>query len=69
MKEDKKEALKWIRKAAEQGDMDAQFLLGVCYSGYEGIPENKTEAVKWFRAAAGQGSEEAQAVLDDLGVK
>ena len=26
------EAAKWFRKAAEQGDTDAQYRLGICYS-------------------------------------
>ena len=66
MKEDKAEGVKWLKKAAEQGDLDAQFLLGVCYSGMDGIKEDKAEARKWLRAAADQGCEEAQEALDEL---
>ena len=54
------EATKWIRKAAEQGHPDAQFLLGTCYENGEGVPQNHTEAAKWFRKAADQGYALAQ---------
>jgi TPR repeat protein len=53
------EALKWYRKAAEQGDADAQTYLGRHYNG-EGVLQDYAEAVKWLRKAAEQGDEEAQ---------
>ena len=53
--ENKGEAIKWYRKAAEQGDPDAQFHLGLCYDEGCGVPENKAEAIKWFQKAAEQG--------------
>ena len=49
-----------IREAAEQGDAEAQYKLGIAYSHGQGIPENPVEAVKWFRRAAEQGHEKAQ---------
>ena len=57
------EAVKWFRKAAEQGDASAQFNLGVMYANGEGVPEDDQEAVRWYRKAAGQGSAEAQYCL------
>ncbi len=49
------EAVKWWRKAAEQGHALAQSALGDMYCIGEGVPENYAEAVKWYRKAAEQG--------------
>jgi len=54
------EAVKWYRKAAEQGHADAQCNLGLCYDIGAGTVENKPEAVKWYRKAAEQGNAPAQ---------
>ncbi|MDO4819232.1 MAG: tetratricopeptide repeat protein, partial [Prevotella sp.] len=54
------EAVKWFRKAAEQGDAQAQHNLGVCYANGRGVTKSDTEAVKWYRKAAEQGLAEAQ---------
>ena len=53
-------AVKWYRKAAEQGDSDAQCNLGACYYEGNGVGRNKTLAVKWYRKAAEQGDIDAQ---------
>ena len=66
VEQDHEEAVKWYRKAADQGDADAQFNLGVMYYNGEGVPEDDKEAVKWWRKAAEQGHAEAQYFLDDL---
>ena len=57
---DYSEAVKWYRKAAEQGYMDAQYNLGVCYEKGQGVPQDYFEAVKWYRKAAEQGDMDAQ---------
>ena len=49
-----------IRRLAEQGDVDAQFTLGVMYDRGEGVPQDDTEAVRWYRLAADQGHVTAQ---------
>lgn len=49
-----------LRKAAEQGDIDAQYKLGNCYYNGNGVSEDKAEAVKWYRKAAEQGNVDAQ---------
>ncbi len=54
------EAVKWFRKAAEQGDADAQFNLAVCYENGEGVRQDFAEAVKWYCKAAEQGNAAAQ---------
>jgi TPR repeat protein len=51
------------RKAAEQGDADAQHKVGVAYFFGNGVPEDKAEGVKWFRKAAEQGDADAQSNL------
>ena len=40
VEEDVAEAVKWYRKAAEQGDKDAQHNLGVCYEYGEGVEQD-----------------------------
>ncbi len=50
----------WYRKAAEQGDMDAQHLLGCLYDLGLGVPEDLKQAAYWYRKAAEQGHAEAQ---------
>jgi hypothetical protein len=57
------EAAKWYRKAAEQGNANAQHNLGNCYESGQGVPQNYDEAVKWFRKAANQRHPMAQANL------
>jgi TPR repeat protein len=58
--EDDAEAVKWYRKAAEQGNAQAQSNLGLMYDNGEGVPEEDAEAVKWIRKAAEQGDPRAQ---------
>ena len=52
---DKEEAVRWYRKAAEQGRVHAQCHLAASYANGEGVGKNKEEAVKWYRKAAKQG--------------
>lgn len=49
---DKHEALKWFRKAAEQGNPDAEDTLGVHYEVGEGVEQDYGKAAYWFRRAA-----------------
>ena len=51
------------RKAAEQGDALAQYILGVMYDNGQGVPQNYTKAVEWYRKAAEQGHSKAQSSL------
>ena len=53
------EAVKWYRIAAEQGDADAQFNLGLLYNNGDGVTQNYTEAAKWYHKAAEQGDYDA----------
>jgi TPR repeat protein len=60
------EALKWYRKAADQGHARSQYNLGVMYANGEGVQRNYTEAVKWYQKAADQGHVEAQSKLEGI---
>jgi TPR repeat protein len=59
-KGDYPQAVKWFRKAAEQGNAFAQFNLGQIYTQGKGVPQDYAEAVKWWRKAAEQGYAGAQ---------
>jgi TPR repeat protein len=61
---DDAEAVRWWRKAAEQGYAEAQCNLGWCYYNGRGVTtRNYAEAVRWWRKAAEQGYAEAQCDL------
>ena len=51
------------RHAAERGDVDAQYNLGVMYAAGEGVPQDDVEAVRWYRLAAEQGDVDAHLAL------
>ena len=53
--QDDTKAVKWFRKAAEQGHAGAQFNLGKSYALGQGAPQDDTKAVRWYRQAAEQG--------------
>jgi hypothetical protein len=53
------EAVKWLRRAAEEDQAEAMFALGqLAYQG-KGLPQNKLDALRWFRAAAKLGHKAA----------
>ena len=58
-------ALRELLPLAEQGNIVAQYNLGVMYFDGKGVPKDDTKAVKWYRLAAKQGDAEAQ---NNLGV-
>jgi TPR repeat protein len=60
---DYSEAVRWYRKAAEQGYAQAQHNLGCCYENGFGVQQDYTEAVKWFRKAAEQNNARGQCKL------
>ena len=57
---DKDKALNHYRKAAELGEMSAQYAMGMYYYDGRWTKTDKTEAEKWFRLAANQGHGESQ---------
>jgi TPR repeat protein len=46
------QAAAWYRKAAEQGDVGTQGILGVHYSIGQGVPQDYVEAFYWLDLAA-----------------
>ena len=54
------EDIETLRRAAEQGDAEAQRTLGVKHVEGDGVPQDDTEAIRWFRLAADQGNAGAQ---------
>jgi TPR repeat protein len=54
------EAMKWYRKAADQGYAMAQSNIGGLYIGGNGVTKSFPEAMKWFQMAAEQGNVPAQ---------
>ena len=55
--------MKSLRKDAEQGDAEAQYVLGLRYKDGVGVPQDDAEAIKWFRLAAEQGYATTQYIL------
>ncbi len=52
------------RKAAAQGDAEAQWHIGIMYEhGYDDVEQDYTKAVEWYRKAAEQGHAKAQCDL------
>ena len=64
--QDDAEAIKWFRKAADQGLANAQAALGIMYATGRGVPQDNAEAVKWYRKAVDQGNVEAKALLEGM---
>jgi TPR repeat protein len=61
-----KKAVKYCRKAAEQGDKDAQFNLGQMYYQGQGVPQDDKAAFRYYKLAAEQGDELAISMLEIL---
>ena len=59
-------ALKEWKPLAEEGDVDAQYNLGVLYDKGDGVPQDYKEAVRWYKLAAEQGVAEAQFNLGNM---
>lgn len=55
-----------LKKGADSGHVEAQYVLGVYYLNGYGVPENPEKASFWFRKAADQGHADAQNILGYL---
>ncbi len=63
VEKDPKQAMQWLRMAAEGEDKEAMFFLGKCYlSGY-GVEKDLEQAVHFFRGAAKAGCVDAMCEL------
>ena len=60
------EAVKWYRKAADQGHADAQSNLGFMYATGEGVPEKNIRAYVWWSMAETQCNAGAAGNIDIL---
>jgi TPR repeat protein len=62
--QDSYQALVWMRKAAERGDLQAQKALGRFYlTGLEEMGSDPREAEKWLSIAASRGDKESKTLL------
>ena len=59
-------ALKELRPLAEQGNAEAQVLLGLMYNFGRGVPLDSSQALKWYKAAAEHGNPAGQCQLGTL---
>lgn len=66
IKKDVSEAVKWFRKAADQGNPIAQTSIGVIYLKGEGVSLNKSLAYQYILKAANQDYARAQYYLGGL---
>lgn len=55
-----RKAVEWFQKAAEQGNADAQYKLGLHYRAGNGVEKSAEKAAEWFQKAAEQGKADAQ---------
>ena len=53
--------IKWCRKAAEQGNIIAQYNLGYYLEHGIGVPKNRKQAIHWYYQSAQQGYPDAKA--------
>jgi len=56
--------MKWYRKAAEQGDADAQVNLALMYGNGQGVLQDMIAAHMWFNIAAANGHPDAAKLRD-----
>ena len=59
-------ALREWTPLAKQGNVNAQYNLGVMYENGQGVPKNYKTAVKWYRLAAEQGNAAVQYILGQM---
>lgn len=62
----KAQGLTWIRKAAEQGNADAECIVGGMYYFGDTVPKDYAQALVWYRKAADQGNAGAQSALGGM---
>jgi TPR repeat protein len=60
------EAVKWLSKAANQGDEDAYYYLGICYEYGQGVDKDLIVAKRHYQQAADLGHEKAKNKLKSI---
>ena len=63
---DQRAAAHWLRRAALQGEVDAQYELGLAYFNGDGVKRSPRLAAKWLRGAARLGHGRARACLQRM---
>jgi len=63
---DAKEKLEKLKKAAEQGDADAQYELGFAYKDGRGVPQDYDKAFDLINEAAENGNEKAKNYMQKM---
>lgn len=63
---DKAEAVRWLKMAADQNEMRAQYVLGVAAWNGDGVPKNLALAYAYLSRSAAQGLPDAQSALNSL---
>ncbi|MDP3652636.1 MAG: hypothetical protein Q8R67_13225 [Rhodoferax sp.] len=58
------EAVKWLRKAADSGSANAQYLLGDAYEVGVGVAKDEMQAEHWWAKAAAAGSAAGRAKVE-----
>ncbi len=58
--ETEREAARWFRMAADQGDAKSQTMLSRAYTSWQGVAQDEAEAQLWLQRAAENGLAEAQ---------
>ncbi|WP_245395246.1 tetratricopeptide repeat protein [methane-oxidizing endosymbiont of Gigantopelta aegis] len=53
----------WIEKAAKQGLVDAEVLMGALYDRGLGVMADRNKATQWYKKAAAHGHQTSQAIL------
>jgi TPR repeat protein len=66
-KYDMERQIEWLTKAAEDGDAQSQYNLGICYT--EGSHADLAKAKFWFQKAESNGVAKATTMLDELQAK
>ena len=57
----------WLLRAGEEGEISAQFILGISYqNGSNGFQKNQKEALKWLFRAARQGHAKSYKILKKM---
>ncbi|MCH5318649.1 MAG: sel1 repeat family protein [Paramuribaculum sp.] len=60
VKQDKKDGVNYMLKAADSGLPQAMYVLGTCYMNGDGVNKSPEQAVKWYKQASGGGIAGAQ---------
>jgi S1-C subfamily serine protease len=58
--------MEWRQKAASQGQVFAQIVLGDMYRRGTGVPKDLVKAAEWYQKAADQGDPDAQTMLGTM---